>query len=123
MGLAAQLMEHAAGVGLVVWLAHHLVAEDNDGVGRDNQFVGSHRLTVGGSLLLGDIFGYLARGQVGRIALVDAIDDTHLEVEVKACQQFLATGRITRQYYLPSALFHLPFLYHPKALSSFSHLP
>ena len=62
MSVAAQLVEHAAGVSLVVGLAHHFVTQDDDGVGGNNEFVGGHGLTIGSGLLLRDILGNLAGG-------------------------------------------------------------
>ena len=117
MGLTAQRTKHTAGIGLVVGLAHDLGAEDDDGVGGDDQFVGSHLREIGRCLLVRDIFGNLGGGQVGRIALVDALDDAHLEIDAQSAQQLLAARRVGSQYDM------IRSDYHPNALSSFSHLP
>ncbi len=67
VGAPAEATEHADGFGLIGWLAQHLLVEADDGVGRDDEFVGCHRLRVGIGLGTGDMRCYRTATQGGGV--------------------------------------------------------
>ena len=75
------------------------------------------RGTISLSLLLRDISSNIFGGHVCGIALVNAVNDAHLEGNINARQQFLAAWRVAGQNKAQSLCGG------PKALSSFSQCP
>ncbi len=93
---SAEQVKHTDSIFLIRRLPQYLITHDDDGIGRDHQFVIPDDPTVGIGLLAGDVEGYLAHGQVIGIGLVDPLQHAHLEGKAKPCQEFLPPRRMTR---------------------------
>ena len=63
MGTTANGAEHTNGIGLVFRFAKDIIANDNNGVGCNDKFIGLESGLIGSGLLFGDILGYLTGGQ------------------------------------------------------------
>ena len=64
MSLATEFAEHPSGLGFVLGLTHHLLTQNDYGVGSDDQFVVRQRVTISQSLLLRDVSGNILGGHV-----------------------------------------------------------
>ena len=90
MTAPAQLVQHTGSISLIMRLTHHLVVQYHDGIGCDYQFIVGHPFLIDRRFLARDILRNILGGQISRIALVNILYDTNLEININTGQQLLA---------------------------------
>ena len=76
-------------------LSEYPSSDSHYGVGRDEHFAVGY--VVGLGLATRDPYGHLFGGKIFGVCLVDAVLHTHLEGQIQACKQLLATRAIGGQ--------------------------
>ena len=95
---AAQFAEHPGGIGIINRLSKHLVVQNNDRIGRNNQFIVNG--LVGQSLFTGNILRNLLHRKIMGIAFLNAGNDAHLKGDIQTGKKLSPSGRGRCQDYL-----------------------